>query len=858
MDNTFGKKDELAREPDVDTSDIPHRTPGCCRRFYVHSKQVAQQWVADLMLPHWMLQLQLESKDIRGKFGRAALLPVVVVLALIAAIYNSGQLRALAIALTAPLGPVTDPFTGGFGASYEDLALWILSCGMLSWSWFLYFAEPESRALDKPPLAEMILMHWIWPILILAPFFVSKVTWWNGTVLLFLVSSGPMYMMIGGLGGWHTWAGFLALLAATVLFLHELPRDASILGIAGTICVIAVPLLVWFQKKKMPKLWRVIAALYCSAAAINTAVAPIFAESVLSAPAARNYSFNPHALVLGLWWIAPGVMLTLVSKLPAHWRNDRGAKTLLILGLVSSILIAFYPDSVFGLTTLCLAAAMLLSVGSLLRHERARLYRHIAAYVGVAAIVVACWDLGPHPVPGPLPTEQRLGHARQSEFDGFYRRWLAARGETPEQHGPVLLVAVAGGGIRAAAHATLALATADDTFKGKFGDRTLAISSVSGGALGVATWLGQRTEHLPVTKSPMDPAPTAWHLSRFYQKDFVSPTLNRLLVHDLPLGALPWLQQSDRDSVLARAWASSWDELRRAAKLPQLDQNIFRRTVASLRDDPALPLAIFNATSAADGRPAVYSSIRAKFHGAWLLDPSVSVMDAVTDSARFAVVSPVGHRCALPEATPPLHSASALVTCNKPLQPIAVADGGYNDNSGLASLETILDELASYDRSLKDVYVVVIRSNPELGLRLEEGRRFDQGRAIPELLAPLAVLDNARSAHSDLFAERWERRLGPGRVITWDLDYAKFASRTNAELAGSSKGFLNRRADDVEALRRLQLAPLGWTLDRESFHNLRFQSITTSYISSFTECATRLPQYGLLCRTLPTANSPQK
>ena len=856
MNRNLENPNAPAQQLENDMHAVRDRRTEWFRRFRTDLKLRIRQAAMRAGLPDWMLQLEGEARDIRGKFSRSALLPVVVVLALTAAIYNSGQLRSLAIALTAPLSPTAEPFVGGFGASYADLALWMLSCGALLWAWFLYFAEPDKPTPTMTPLAELILMHWLWPLLLLAPFFVSRVSWWNEAVLLFLASAGPMYMIISGLGGWRTWAGFLTLAAAMTLFLHHSPVNGFVPEVAGALCVVALPVLVWYRPGKKPGTWRAVGAVYCALAAMCSSVAPIFASSFLAVRPADTYVLDPHALVLALWWIAPGLMITLVSTLPAYWRSDRSAKTLLVLGLVSSVLIAFNPESVFGLSTLCLAAAMLLAAGSLLRREGVRLYRHIAAYVAVGATCIACWNLGPSPVPGPLPAEQRLGQARPSDFDGFYRRWLAARGETPRQHGPLILVAVAGGGIRAAAHATLSLATADDTFNGKFGDRTLAISAVSGGALGVATWLGQRTERLPVSAEAIGPAPTALHLSRFYQRDFVSPTLNRMLVHDLPLGVLPWLQVSDRDAVLAHAWASSWDELRRAAGLLPLDQTIFRRPVNSLRDDPDLPLVIFNATSAADGRPALYSSIRAKFPGAWLLDPSVPVMDAVTDSARFAVVSPVGHRCALSEATPPLHSAGAPVECGKNFHPIAVADGGYNDNSGLASLETVLDELASYDPGLDNVYVVIIRSNPEIGLRLEEGRRFDQGRTLPELLAPLALLDNARSAHSDLIAERWERRLGPGRVMTWDLDYAKFASRTTTGPAHASMGYLDRRAEDVEALRLLQLAPLGWTLDRDSFHSLRFQSVVTPYISSFTDCATRLPQYALLCQKLPSANAP--
>jgi hypothetical protein len=827
------------------------------RAFESDAPPTKGRWSERIVLPDWVQRLKAETKEVRAIFGRSALLPVIVVLGLIALIYNSGQLRALAIALTAPLSLSDATNGGGFGASYLDLVLWLVSCGALVWSWFLYLVDPGKRVDPEPPLAEVAIMHWILPLLVLSPFFLAKVTLWYPIVLLFLLQAGPLHMILGSLGGWRTWVGTLLLAVAIECMLHQMQVVGFVFAAAGGVCIAVILGLFWYRPGKRG-VWCVIGVGYCFSAALSTALVPIAASSLLSIRPQHPHDFEPHGILLALWWISPGIMVNLVSRVPANWRRERSAAAILVLGALSCIWIACKPGSVFGLTTLCTATAVLLAAGSLLRLDAVRFYRHIGAYGLVATICYACWSLSPHPVSGELPAAQRLGVSRPSNFDAFFRRWLALRGETPQHHGPLLLVAVAGGGVRAAAHATLSLAAADDTFGGKFGDRTLAISAVSGGALGAATWLGQRVEHLSVSDASASPSPTALQLSRFYQRDFVSPTLNRLLAHDLPFGMLPGQQISDRDRVLAETWASSWDDLRRAANAAPVSETIFRRSVASLGNDPRLPIVIFNATSAADGRPALYSSVHAKYPGAWLLDTSVKVMDAVTDSARFAVVSPVGDGCALHEAAPPLHSGNRFVHCGEGFDPIPVADGGYNDNSGLASLESILDELADYDASLANVYVIIIRSNPEIGLRLEEGQRFDKGRAIPELLAPLAVLEAARSARSDLLAERWERRLGTSRVMTWDLDFARYASRKKAENDGPWHiTWLDQRYNEVEALRRLQLAPLGWTLDRESFRTLYFESMTTPYIPNATKCESLLPQYTVLCRNLPAANSPR-
>ena len=685
-------------------------------------------------------------------------------------------------------------------------------------------------------------MHWIFSLLLLSPFFVAQVTIWEPIALLFLLMTGPLNITLGTLGGWRMWIGFLSLALAIECMLRNWWP-------AGIVFVLIIPSLLFFRRGRTD-IWRILGVVYCTAAASATAISPILAQGLLPNLTADAHSFEPYGMLLALWWLAPGIIVNLLSCLPPRWLGRWNAVAILLLALVWCAWIGTHPGSVFGLTTISAVATVVLAAGSLVRSQRVRLWRHGGAYAALILVCIGCWHLGPRPSPGAPPQTQRSGESQSANFDVFYRRWLAQRGETPEQHGPLLLVAVAGGGVRAAAHATISLSVADDMFKGKFGDRTLAISAVSGGALGVATWLGQRLEHTPDATVDRRQALTTQRLVSFYRHDFVSPTINRLLTHDLPLALSPW-QISDRDAVLANSWAASWRELRGDSK----GVDIFERRFSELSADSHLPAVMFNATSAADGRPALYASVTADFPDAWLLDNSVAVKQAVVDSARFAVVSPIGHRCALREGAPPLHSKSTPVDCKENTDPIAVADGGYYDNSGLASLEAILDKLEQYDKSLSNVYLVVIRSNPEIGLQLDEGKRFDNGRVISELLAPFSVLESARSARGELYAGRWQRRLGEQNVMTWDLDFARVISHVETSSGGPWPfAWLNERYNEAENLRRLQLAPLGWTMDRESFRTLHFESVTMPQVPHSPSCENLLPQFAVLCKVLPTAN----
>lgn len=154
---------------------FPQKEVSCIsKNIEIASADTQRTWFKDIVLPPWIARLVAEAKDIPEKFARSALLPIVVVLGLIALIYNSGQLQALAIALSAPLSNSDNIDVGGFGANYLDLIIWLLSCSLLVWSWFLYFFDPDKPSGAEPPLAEIGIMHWILPFLILCPFFYPK------------------------------------------------------------------------------------------------------------------------------------------------------------------------------------------------------------------------------------------------------------------------------------------------------------------------------------------------------------------------------------------------------------------------------------------------------------------------------------------------------------------------------------------------------------------------------------------------------------------------------------------------------------------------------------------------------------
>jgi hypothetical protein len=197
------------------------------------------------------------------------------------------------------------------------------------------------------------------------------------------------------------------------------------------------------------------------------------------------------------------------------------------------------PDKILGLSTVCLLVAAALALGNMLRISRVGVLRRIVGYSCIVGFAFSLNGIGPSLESANAAHYDSPAGGRPSSFHTFYTNWLKA--EAPSERGPLILIAVAGGGVRAAAHG-IALSLADDLSGGKFDDRTLLISSVSGGALGAATWLGQRTDGLPSADRMFirsgGISPRALQLSRFfYKNDFLSPTLNRLLLHGHSIGS---------------------------------------------------------------------------------------------------------------------------------------------------------------------------------------------------------------------------------------------------------------------------------------------------------------------------------
>lgn len=597
---------------------------------------------------------------------------------------------------------------------------------------------------------------------------------------------------------------------------------------------------------------------------LSAVLASINLQGALGFRNQLSHEFDFHAVMLAFWWILPATIASLTLQI-SRLNMERNTWFALMFWYGIFILIFFSPSTFFTLNTLCVIAGILISSTKIFKGNRLATVRQVLFIAGLSWVSYGLLHLEPTiDLHQEFPESVSVGLGRVDEFESYYNDWFAARRENPRDKGPIILLAASGGGIRAAAHAGLIFTAADDVTNGKFGQRVFAISGVSGGALGALTWFGARADGShPATNSEREilgADPSIERLAKFYSQDFITPVVNNFLTNDLFFGITPFSKgHSHRDGALSQSWRDGWKTAFPKTKHSNFSDDIFEKTISSFRSDPTrFPMFIVNTTAATDGIRAVYSSVNAKFPGAWRLDSESTVLKAVSDSSRFAFVSPLAQTCSDEKPPAPFFGTTSHF-CREGYFPMVVADGGYADNSGLASINDVLDELLAIRGTLDNVFVIIVKSDPKEGLPFQEGTRFDNGRLISELVAPGYVLDAARSGHAATFENLIRNRLSPAHVITLPFSYVSLAAafkRTVRDI-NESDWFVELERMDMNSdnERSLNLPPLGWTIDFASFKGVYSDSTNPLGLSLSGQCGIITKDAGLLCRSIFASNS---
>src|SRR5262245_38557228 len=256
-------------------------------------------------------------------------------------------------------------------------------------------------------------------------------------------------------------------------------------------------------------------------------------------------------------------------------------------------------------------------------------------------------------------------------------------------HHTVFFVSAEGGGIRAAYWTALALGQMDVATKDLFGRRVATASGVSGGSLGIATWLAARERQ--------DLPPEARHalMKEFLGGDFLSPLLAGLLFLDLPRSALgPLWFRTERGQVFERAIADHW---RRVGGTDFFDRHFFSLCLKGFDKPPAV---YFNATDALTGDYVPLST--AAFPEGPDAAPHVLKLDVARTTFEGASVAKAVHAsAAFPYLSSPVDVGVPYDSAQPPARGFvphmaALVDGGYHDNTGLLPTMHALEEITSH------------------------------------------------------------------------------------------------------------------------------------------------------------------
>jgi hypothetical protein len=281
---------------------------------------------------------------------------------------------------------------------------------------------------------------------------------------------------------------------------------------------------------------------------------------------------------------------------------------------------------------------------------------------------------------------------------------------------PMLLVATAGGGIRAAYWtATILERLEHDLRKEAFAQSSqdkvppdgllrnllFAISGVSGGSVGAAAYAGAVHDH-EVNGADIEP-------TKYLREDFLAPGLASMIFIDGPANVLPDFGQIDRGQALELGFEyASRTERDKDGLVSHKFLSFFPANDAAAKSDSWRPALLFNATHQETGRRIITSHVKIErdvfldsYDALQVLGSDMRLSTAAHNSARFTYVSPAGNLFSTTK-----HNRGYII------------DGGYFENYGaqttLELARKAIDAIDPNHENKVKLVVLQISSDPSL------------------------------------------------------------------------------------------------------------------------------------------------
>jgi hypothetical protein len=353
---------------------------------------------------------------------------------------------------------------------------------------------------------------------------------------------------------------------------------------------------------------------------------------------------------------------------------------------------------------------------------------------------------------GPVPTDRETLAAAALKW---HDQAVKASGSNEP---PLVIVATAGGGIRAAYWTATVLGRLQDEAP-KFRNYLFGISGVSGGSLGASvfvTLLADGTEGLNIascTGGDVKRKPFECAGQNILDRDFLAPTVAALLFPDLIQRFLPFPGFPDRAQALEQGWERAWKAA--GFKPDTWTSRRFSQLWPHGKDAPYLPALFLNGTHVESGKRIITSNLKidgSAFRDAYdfydLSSGDLLPSTAALNSARFTYVSPAGTL---------EHGEKAVGH---------VVDGGYFENFGATTaremLAAVMAALKAKGKKVRPV-LIQISNDPKLGKddldveRVASPHFRKSKKWASELLSPLRALLNTRDARGVLAYKQFLR-----------------------------------------------------------------------------------------------------
>jgi hypothetical protein len=354
-------------------------------------------------------------------------------------------------------------------------------------------------------------------------------------------------------------------------------------------------------------------------------------------------------------------------------------------------------------------------------------------------------------------------------LDAALLRWdeAATAREAGGAPRPLVIVATAGGASRAAYWTGTVLDTITAPGGPIAGQDIFAISSVSGGSLGAIGWAAWAARPDTAGSNRSEAL-----VQGFFGRDHLSPAVAGMLFPDFVQRFLPVALVPDRAVSLEEGFEMAWAAAAGDNAMASDFDAIWAGRLFTGSELPWVPLVFANGTHVETGKRIITAPVAVSpdvFEDAYdfiVGTGTLRASTAVTNSARFPIVSPAG---AITRGCAQGH----------------IVDGGYFENGGL---ETALDVARRARMLLPRRRVVIVEINnddeasggdiarcPGTGdcrLPLASPPPFATGMA-GELWYPVATLLATRGAHGVLAGKRLSRNDAGG--IDDGIDHVLFA-----------------------------------------------------------------------------------